>query len=74
MNNELEKIRKEAVVAQFRYYPSICMDALRKTTKDLSQESRSKNRFLNPGPLEYKSGVLNTRAALIFWCLIIISS
>jgi hypothetical protein len=30
MNNKLERIRKEAIVAQSRYYPSICLEGLRK--------------------------------------------
>jgi hypothetical protein len=32
-----------------------------KTTKGLSQDSRSLRRDLNPGPCEYKVGVLATR-------------
>jgi hypothetical protein len=38
MNDELENIWKEAVVAESRYYPSICLGGLRKTTKILSQD------------------------------------
>jgi hypothetical protein len=42
----LEKIWKEAVVAYFlRYYPSICLEGLRKTTKNLSQDTQSPDRF-----------------------------
>jgi hypothetical protein len=33
VNNELERMWKEAVVAQLRYYPGICLEGLRKTTK-----------------------------------------
>jgi len=40
-NNELEKIRKEEVVANLRTYPGICLDELRETTNTLSQDSRS---------------------------------
>jgi hypothetical protein len=43
MNNALEKIWKEAVVAFFRDYLGICLDGLRKTMKNLSQASRSPN-------------------------------
>jgi hypothetical protein len=32
MNDEMEKIWKEAVMAQLRYYPSICLGRLKKTT------------------------------------------
>jgi hypothetical protein len=38
---------KEAAVAQFN--PSICLDRLRKTMKDLSLDSQSPGRDLNPG-------------------------
>jgi hypothetical protein len=33
MNDELETIKKEAVVAQFRYYPAIYLAGLKKTMK-----------------------------------------
>jgi hypothetical protein len=39
----------------------ICLEGLRKTTKNLSQDSRSPGRDLNPGPPEYEAGVLTTR-------------
>jgi hypothetical protein len=44
-----------------RYCPGICLDGLRKTTKKLSQDSKSVGRDLNPGPPDYKTGVLTTR-------------
>jgi hypothetical protein len=44
-----------------RHYPSICLEGLRKTTKNLSQDSRPPGRDLNPAPPEYESGVLDTR-------------
>jgi hypothetical protein len=37
-----------------RYYPGICLEGLRKTTKNLSQDNRSPGRDLNPGPPEYE--------------------
>jgi hypothetical protein len=40
MCGELERMWKEAVVAQLRYYPGNCLEGLRKTTNDLSQDSR----------------------------------
>jgi hypothetical protein len=49
-SNELERMWKEAVVANLSYYPGICLEALGKTTKNLSQDSWSPGRDLNPGP------------------------
>jgi hypothetical protein len=45
-------------------YPGICLDRLSKTTKILSQDSRSPGRDFNPGPPEYKVGALTTRSRL----------
>jgi hypothetical protein len=42
-----------------RYYPSTCMNGLRKTTKNISQDSRPPGRDLNPGLPEYKALCLN---------------
>jgi hypothetical protein len=44
-----------------RYYPSICLEGLRKTTKYLRQGSRSPGRDLNLGSPEYEAGVLTIR-------------
>jgi hypothetical protein len=41
-----------------RHCPDICLEGLRKTTKHLSQDSRSPNRDLNLVALEYEAGVL----------------
>jgi hypothetical protein len=41
-----------------RYYPGIFVDGLKKTMKNLSQNSWSPGRDLNLGPLEYEAGVL----------------
>jgi hypothetical protein len=38
MNNELERIRKEAAVAQFKAISQQLLEVLRKTTKNLSQD------------------------------------
>jgi hypothetical protein len=35
MNDELKNIWMEAVMAFLRYYPAICLEGLRKTTKNL---------------------------------------
>jgi hypothetical protein len=47
-----------------KYYPSICLEGLRNTTKTLSQDSRSPGQDLNPEILEYEAGVLSTRQRL----------
>jgi hypothetical protein len=44
-----------------RYYPGNFLEGMRKTTKNLSQDSRSPGRGLNPGLPEYEAGVLITR-------------
>jgi hypothetical protein len=44
-----------------RYYPGIRVVRLRKTTKPMSQGSRSPGRDLNPGPPEYEAVVLTTK-------------
>jgi hypothetical protein len=40
------------------HYLGICLEELGETTNDLSQDSRSSDRYLNPGTLEYEAGVL----------------
>jgi hypothetical protein len=55
MNNDLKRLWKEAEVA------GICLQRLKKTTKNLSQDSRSPGRDLNPELLEYETGVLTNR-------------
>jgi hypothetical protein len=63
MKDELERIWKEKVVAEFlRYYPGIRLEGLRNATENLSQDSRFPGLdFFNPGPSECESGVLITR-------------
>jgi hypothetical protein len=41
-----------------RYYPGICLEGLRETMKNVSQDSQSAGQDLKPGPSEYKAGVL----------------
>jgi hypothetical protein len=59
VNNELERMWKEAVVAQFkvlsRHLPRT------KENYEIPQDSRCLGRYLNPGPPEYEAGVLTTR-------------
>jgi hypothetical protein len=50
----------------FFNYPIICLEELRKTTKNLSQDNQSLGRDLNARPPEYDAGVLTTRP----WCLV----
>jgi hypothetical protein len=56
VSNELERMWPN-----LRYYPNICLEGLRKTTKSLSQDSRSPGRDLNLGPPKYEAGVLTTQ-------------
>jgi hypothetical protein len=53
-----------------RCYPSICLKKLRKTTKNLGQDSRSPGRGLNAWSPEYETGVLNTLLRPSFHCLL----
>jgi hypothetical protein len=57
LNNEVEGIWKEAVLALFEVLSWNCPAGLRKARKTC-QASRSPD--LNPGPLEYKSGLVTT--------------
>jgi hypothetical protein len=51
VNDELEMMREEAVVV----YVGIILEQLRKTTKNISQDSRSLGRDLNPETSEYEA-------------------
>jgi hypothetical protein len=44
-----------------RYYPAICLEGLRKTTKKLSQDWQFPGWDLNPGPPEHETGALTAR-------------
>jgi hypothetical protein len=46
------------------HYPGICVEGLRKTTRNPSQDSQSPGWDLKSGPPEYKAGVLTTWP----WC------
>lgn len=54
MNNELEMNWREAIVASTTHYPNICLEGLRKYTKDLIQDNRCPVRYSNRIPSEYK--------------------
>jgi hypothetical protein len=46
--------------SNLRYYPGICLKDTKKTTKELSQDSRFPDQDLNPGPPECEPGMLTT--------------
>jgi hypothetical protein len=43
-----------------RQYPGICLEGLRKTMKNLSQDIQSPGRDMNSVPPEYGAGMLTT--------------
>jgi hypothetical protein len=51
----------EGSAASLRYYYGICREGLRKTTKNLSQDSRSPKRYSNTGLRECETGVSTSR-------------
>jgi hypothetical protein len=53
MNNELERIWKEAVVDCFKELFGFCLEGLREITKYLSQDSRFSGQDLNTRPPAY---------------------
>jgi hypothetical protein len=61
VNNETEKHLEESGSGLiFRYYPGISLEGLRKTTKNLNEDSRSPGRNLNLKSPEYEE-VLTTQ-------------
>jgi len=57
-NDELETTWKETVVTYLRYYPTFCLEELRKTTKNIDQDGRFPCRDSNFGHPEYTWGAL----------------
>jgi hypothetical protein len=55
---ELERILKEAVVAYFKLLSRNSHGGNEESQKNLSQDSRFRDRDLNPGPQEYEAGAL----------------
>jgi hypothetical protein len=55
VNNELERIRKEAVIAKSRQDPVIYLKGLRKTKKIANRHSRCSGRDSNTAFPQYKS-------------------
>jgi hypothetical protein len=54
-----------------KYYPSICLEGLRKITINLSQDIRSVGRDLIPGPPEYALGMSITTFDVYMGCEIL---
>jgi hypothetical protein len=61
MNDGLERMWKEAVVAYLKVLVRLFSGGTEQTTKNLSLDSWSSGRDLNPGPRECEAGVLTTR-------------
>jgi hypothetical protein len=74
MNDELERVRKKRPLRNSSYYRGIYLEGLRKTTRNPSQDSRSPDRELNPGPHEYEAEVLTTqpRRSVRFWLIVLL--
>jgi hypothetical protein len=53
VNNDFEKMCKERSQGNLKYYPDIYLERLRKFTKTLSLDSRSRDLDLNPGSAEF---------------------
>jgi hypothetical protein len=60
VNDELEGKVASGRGPTLKHHPGIRLEGLRKTTKNLNQDSRSSGRELKPGPPEYDAGVLTT--------------
>jgi hypothetical protein len=58
VNDKLEKFRRNGRGLILGHYPGIRLEELRKTTKNLSHDSRSQRRDVNPGSPEYEAGEL----------------
>jgi hypothetical protein len=61
MNYKLEECGTKRSWPNLRHYLGNCLEGLRKTTKNLSQENQPPGRDLNAGPSEYEAQVLATR-------------
>jgi hypothetical protein len=61
VNDELERIWKEAVAAYFKTLLRQLSGGTEENHVNQSQESRSTGQDLNPGPPEYEAGALTTR-------------
>jgi hypothetical protein len=61
VNDELERISKEAVVAYFKPILRRLSGGTEENHVNQSQGGRSTGHDLNPGSLEYEAGALTTR-------------
>jgi hypothetical protein len=59
VNNELERMWKEAVWPSLRYYPDMYLEELRKTTKNLCRDRECPERDSNQAPAEIRSKELS---------------
>jgi hypothetical protein len=57
MNKEVERYGRKRPWPNLGQYHGICLEGLRKTRKDMSHDSRSPARDLNPGRPENEVGV-----------------
>jgi hypothetical protein len=46
---------------KLRYYAGICLEGVKKTTENLSQDSWSPGQDMNPGPPAYEKEVITTQ-------------
>jgi len=53
VNDELERLWKEVVMASFKYCPNICLKWLGKPMKIICQGRQSPGQYLNIRPPEY---------------------
>jgi hypothetical protein len=58
VNNELERLWKEAVMTQSRDSPIICLEELRKAPTELSHDNQFPERDSNMASTEFKSNML----------------
>jgi hypothetical protein len=63
VNEDLERRRKQ-LCPMLKYYFSICIERLRKTSEHLGWGSWSLGGNSNPGPPKYKTGLLITALQL----------
>jgi hypothetical protein len=61
VNDELERMWKEAPVAKFKMLSQHLLGGTEENHENLNQDSQSPGRDLNPGPPEYEAEMLTTR-------------
>jgi hypothetical protein len=62
MTYELERMWMEVVRAYFKVLSSICLQGLKKTMKNLSQDSQSPGQELDLGVPEYEARMLTSQS------------